>query len=346
MDIIDYLVGCFGSAQSPQAAPIYGWLWIGGMMCVMLAACAPGATQTPLTFEQQAVAATQQAIERQADLQAGAVMATQQALETQRAAKDASAMLQVTQQAFDLMAKQTAQSQDALLGELQITAQYLDNKQQAQDALITQMAGFATATAIAAESNERVSEQRRNEVLATLWPILLCVGGFTIIGVLAYGGYVLIRAKTDRIRYVETSLGPVFVLATGGLMNPMQQIADVMSDEIIDVKPDPQPQSWASRGGVLSFSNKAANDYGTDDYGLVMAFMRQAVRKNPLAVQIPSREKMGWTSNPWQKAKGILEAADLVYAEDREGTYINQERYPNVGALYAALHMGKVNLGI
>lgn len=310
------------------------------VLIMVLSACTVDEVGTQ-SAARQAIQATQAALERQAELGAQAAVATQSALETQQAADRANAMIQTTMAALNMESQATQQAQTAEIQRLEITAQYLENQQREHEAVITQIAGYATATAIVAESAERISEQRQTEVLSTLIPILLCVGGFSAIGVSVYALIQFVQAQTDRKRYIETSLGPVYLLA-GGMAGMQAPLLDVPSAEV-DVPADhaPNPMAWVSPSGSVVTSNRDADKYGTDDRSLVLNLLQAAIRKNkPLSTQIPRFDKIGWTSNPWQRAKGILEQAGLVWS-DSSGTFVDLDIYPNIGALYAAIHMEK-----
>lgn len=306
----------------------------------VLAACAP-VQAAPQSAARQAIQATQAAMERQAELAAQAAVATQSALETQQAADQANAMIQVTSAALNMESQATQAAQAAEIQRLEITAQYLENQQIEHDAAITQIAGYATATAIVAESAERISQQRQVEVLATLIPILLCVGGFSGIGAAVYAVIQFVRAQTDRKRYIETSLGPVYLLA-GGMAGMQAPLLDMpLADVDEPAQNTPRPAAWVSPSGAVVTSNRDADKYGTDEHALVLNLLQAAIQKNkPLSTQIPRFDKIGWTSNPWQRAKGILEHAGLVWS-DSSGTYVDLDVYPNIGALYAAIHMGR-----
>jgi multidrug efflux pump subunit AcrA (membrane-fusion protein) len=312
-------------------------------LIIFLASCAP-VTVTPPSVAMQSIEATQQAAADQAQLEAQAALATQQALETQMALSDELAELQLTAQALEIEQIRKAQQHTDELANLEEQRQELELQERAAGIPLTQVAYQATATAIVAESQERVSQQHQTEVMSTLLPVLLCVGGFTLIGASGYGLVIYLRAKVDRQRYVETSLGPVLLLP-GGAWNNLDELEELSAPPQL-IESHSEPRVWVSRGGVTAKSSpRAKKQLPVDDYALVRNFVRHASQcAGPMEQQFPHYSDMGWTSEKWQKAKNILQDAELVFSKDREGTWVNPQRYPNLGALSAAVHMQQVKL--
>lgn len=316
------------------------------LLLMLLAACAPTPAQP--SAARQAIAATQQAVERQAEWAARAAVETQMALETQQVREQERAEIQVTAQAQALTSQQTQQAFDSALAELQLTSQYLQNQEGAVQVQLTQVAGWATTTAIVAESAERAarvqSEIQRQEITTTSLPVLLCLLAGGSGSALIWGIVAVFQARRDVIirrgSIIETAFGPVLVDGRNGDMAVM-----LLNEPEIAKLPAPSPkpttaprptQVWTSPAGGVAFSRRGSD---SADYRLVRDFLRNAAAAaGPLSTQFPRHDKMAWRSDRWQQAKNILEEADLVRSEARRGTYVNAERYPNIGALSAAIH--------
>jgi len=308
-----------------------------------LTGCA-SVTVTPQSVALQSISATQQAASEQAQLDAQAAVATQQALETQMALSGELTELQITAQALEIAQAQKEQQHANQLAELEKQRQELELQERTAGLPLTQVAYQATATAIVAESLERISQQRQTEVLSTLIPVLLCVGGFTLILTGGYGLVTVVRVWSDKKRVVETSMGPCLVLPMGN-WQPLYELEDIPAAPLLENRRS-EPQVWVSRGGVTASSRPGARKPPpSDEQTLVRNFLRRAAEcAGPLEQQFPHYSDMGWTSEKWQRAKNILQGAELVFSKDREGTWVNPEHYPNLGALSAAVHMQQVKL--
>ena len=319
------------------------WLVLAALALVALGCAAEGQPAAAPNPARLAIAATQTAMVMQADLWGYSAEATQQAMATQSAADAAQAELRVTEQAFGLQVTQTAQAFADAERVADLTATALAAEERAQQLAVMEVARQATATAITAAAAERVSQQQQAEVMANLMPALYCLGGGLLVGLTAWGLYEWIRVLVDRRRYVETSAGPVYLLSGGDAVDlgPVET-------------PDPQPQPVTVRpvraaqtgvsispGGVVATSGpRVRNPLGAvDEYTLVRRFLRNAsAAAGAQSTKLPRYDAMGWHSKQWQRAVRILEEQGAVVAVPREGTYINTERYPTLGALTAAVY--------